>query len=79
MLKAVLKEGSIVPLHPLPANWDEGTILEIENRFESPLDIDLWARAMNELCKDADPVEDDRTLAVIDAHRQKMRQAGSPE
>jgi hypothetical protein len=29
MLKAVLRKGVIVPLEPLPAEWEEGVALEV--------------------------------------------------
>jgi len=30
MLKAVIRDGSIVPLEPLPSNWSDGTKVSVE-------------------------------------------------
>ena len=57
MLKAVLRQGVIVPLEPLPPEWEEGAALEVAKADASLLDIDAWAKSMNQLC--ADSADDD--------------------
>jgi len=73
MLKAVLKKGVIVPLEPLPPEWEDGSTLEVE-KSESPLvDIDVWARSMNELCADSTTEDDEAMRLAIDEHRQQAK------
>ena len=52
MLEAVLRQGVIVPLGPLPPEWNEGAVLHVVRAEESELDIDAWAQEMNEACAD---------------------------
>ena len=63
MLKAVLRKGVIVPLEPLPPEWEEGAALEVSKTDGALLDIDAWAQSMNKLCADS-PVEDEETMRV---------------
>jgi hypothetical protein len=84
MLKAVLRQGVIVPLEPLPPEWEEGVTLEVARAAAPPVDIDAWARAMMEACADSD-AEDEATMRrAIDEHRQQAkaqmrREMGLPE
>ena len=48
MLKALLRQGVIVPLEPLPPDWEEGSALEVAKVDAMPVDIDVWARTMNQ-------------------------------
>ncbi len=40
MLKAVLRKGVIVPLEPLPPEWEEGATLEVAKATAALLDSD---------------------------------------
>jgi hypothetical protein len=84
MLKAVLRHGAIVPLERLPADWEEGANLEITRSEAAGLDIDAWAKAMDQLCADSPAEEEARMQAAIDEHRrqakdQVRRDMGLPE
>jgi hypothetical protein len=61
MPKAVLQKGAIVLLEPLPAEWEEGTTLEITKVEEAVQDVDAWAQAMNELCAES-PAEGEQAM-----------------
>jgi hypothetical protein len=75
MLKAVLKKGAIVPLQPLPAEWEDGTALEIEKVELAVSDIDAWAGLMDRLCADSAIEEEEKMQAAIDEqHRQAKNQ-----
>jgi hypothetical protein len=75
MLKAILKKGAIVPLQPLPAEWEDGTALEIEKVEQAVLDIDAWAELMDRLCDDSAIEEEEKMQAAIDEqHRQAKNQ-----
>jgi len=43
MLKAVLRQGVIVPLEPLPQEWKDGTALEVAKAHAPQVDINAWA------------------------------------
>jgi len=84
MLKAILKKGTIVPLDPVPAEWEEGTTLEIEKADMATLDIDAWAGSMDRLCADSPVEEEEKMQAAIDEQRrqakaQTRRDMGLPE
>ena len=80
MLKAIVKEGAIVPLEPLPLAWRNGTALSVEadEVDADPLstadaerlarEADEWYREMEEAAAQLDP----RDAAIIDAAIQDM-------
>ena len=78
MTRAVLRNGVIVPLDPLPSEWKEGEELIVESaRGEnlSPEELDRWAREMDELCADSDPKTNSECkplLMSIDAKRRTV-------
>ena len=73
MLKAVLRQGVIVPLEPLPEDWEDGAALEVA-RAEAPrMDIDEWAQTMNQLCADSQPEDEQAMLRVIADHRREAK------
>jgi hypothetical protein len=73
MLKAILRKGVIVPLEPLPPEWEEGAALEVAKAEAPPLDIDAWAQSMNQLCADS-PAEDEETMRrAVEEHRQQAK------
>jgi hypothetical protein len=74
MLKAVVQEGRIVPLEPLPEAWKEGTTLEINETENSAFDIDTWAKEMNELCADVTPDDEDGMRQAIAEHRREAKE-----
>ena len=58
MPKAVLKDGSIIPLEPLPTNWVEGQELSVEasDTFdEEDQVIDAWYRELQAMVAENDP------------------------
>lgn len=83
MLKAILRKGEIVPLEPLPSEWEDGASLEVAKADDAPVDIDAWAKLMNQLCADSSAEEEQRMQAAIDEHRrlakeQMRREMGLP-
>ncbi len=84
MLKAVLKKGAIVPIEPVPSDWEEGARLEIAKLEQAPLDVDTWASMMKQLCADSLPEDEAIMRRAIDEHRreakaQVRRDMGLPE
>jgi hypothetical protein len=73
MLKATLRKGVIVPLEPLPPEWEEGAALEVAKAGAAQLDIDEWAKSMNELCADSSTEDDETMRRAIKEHRQRAK------
>ncbi len=68
MLKAVLKNGVIQPLEPLPADWTEGVELEVcqATVTPSPQAVEEWLAEMNALCADSTPEQEAQLQAALD-------------
>lgn len=47
-IKAILRDGVIQPLEPLPANWSEGQELVVEqpDLTQTHAQLDAWAREL---------------------------------
>jgi hypothetical protein len=69
MLKAVLRQGVIVPLEAVPPDWEEGATLEVAKTDAPPLDIDAWAKTMNQLCADSSAEDEETMRWAIEEHR----------
>jgi hypothetical protein len=87
MLKAVVQNGSIVPLEPLPADWRNGTELSVEQAQDesaTPDEIDRWFEELERLCANADPEDAARIDAAVReadklAKAHVRREMGLPE
>jgi len=73
MLKAVLREGVIVLLEPLPPDWEEGAALEVAKAESPPVDIDAWAEYMTRLCAGSQPEDEETMRRAIEEHRQQAK------
>jgi hypothetical protein len=73
MLKAILRKGVIIPLEPLPPEWEEGAALEVAKAEAPPLDIDAWAITMKQLCADSTAEDEEAMRRAIEEHRQKAK------
>ena len=73
MLKAVLRNGVIVPLEPLPPDWEDGASLEIDKAGNATFDIDAWAKSLNELCADSTTEDEDVMRQGIADHRRQAK------
>ena len=65
-MKAVLKNGVVYPKEAVPADWPEGTELEVEKAISASTDsvgtdLDHWYAELSAACSQMDS-EDDRTL-----------------
>jgi hypothetical protein len=78
VLKAMVSQGQIRPLEPLPADWCEGQPLRIEKAddIEIPVEeIDVDFAILEKLCSDSEPADEDQLdRALHDAHRQAKEQ-----
>ena len=73
MLKAVLRQGVIVPVEPLPPEWEEGAALEVAKADAAHADIDAWAESMKELCADSTLADEEVMRRAIEKHRQDAK------
>lgn len=73
MLKAVLRQGVIIPLDPLPPEWEEGTVLEVARADAPQVDIDTWAESMKQLCSDSSKDDEEVMRRAIALHRQQAK------
>jgi len=70
-IKAILRDGRIQPLEPLPPNWADGQELVVEepDLGETPAEIEQWAKELEESTAKI-PVEEherlDRALDEIE-------------
>ena len=50
MIRALLKNGKIVPAEPLPTDWADGQELLVDRQppSDDPADIDRWAQELEE-------------------------------
>jgi Flp pilus assembly CpaF family ATPase len=72
-LKAILRKGAIVPLEPLPAEWEDGAALDVVRADAPQIDIDVWAESMNELCADSSAEDEQAMLRAVEERRQKAK------
>lgn len=78
MAIAILHNGEIRPLEPLPADWTEGQKLRVEPVSEdeaTPAEIDHDFALLAALCAGNDPADDEQLRhAVQEAHEQAKQQ-----
>jgi hypothetical protein len=85
MPKAVLKNGVICPLEPLPPEWEDGRELRVESIADEDedQDIDAWYREFEALVAQNDPhdyarVEQNIRIADEQAKTLVRKQMGLP-
>ena len=71
MLKAVLRKGVIVPIEPLPPDWEEGAALEVAKTDAPAFDIGAWAKSMDLLCADSSAEDENVMSRAVEEHRQQ--------
>ena len=78
MIKAVVKNGTIHPLEPMPPDWSDGREVIVEEFEPSgrPEQIDDWFQDLEAAATKMDP-EDERRLddAVTEVRRQAKEMA----
>jgi hypothetical protein len=74
MVRAILKNGAICPLDPLPPEWSEGWELAIEGvgpPDSRPEEIDQRLQELEAAAPETDPEDDERLrVALEQAHQQ---------
>jgi len=78
MPKAVLRNGLIYPLEPLPADWQDGAELCVEKPAAEDLHAAraaAWIAEIEKLAAEIPPGEDERLEAALAAVRQQAKQS----
>jgi hypothetical protein len=73
MLRAVWRNGIFTPVEPLPPECEEGAPLEVAKVDAAQVDIDAWAKSMNELCADSAAEDEDAMRRAIEEHRRQAK------
>jgi hypothetical protein len=76
MLKAVVIQGEIRPLGPLPPDWQEGQRLRIEKADDetSVEEIDLDFAVLEKLCEASEPAEEEQLEQVSQEARRLAKE-----
>lgn len=76
MVRAILKNGIIEPLDPLPADWRDGEPLNVETThpIDSPQAIEQWAREIRDPRFGVSPEDAEIVQRAIDEHRQEQKE-----
>lgn len=72
-MKAILRDGHILPQEPVPMEWEEGAVLEVAKIDSVPFDINVWAQTMAQLCADSTVEEEEMMRQEIAEHRQQAK------
>lgn len=70
MPRAVLKNGVIYPVEPLPSDWSDGTELSVEKTAPPPNETrksrtDEWMDRVEALAAGNNPEDDERLMAAV--------------
>ncbi len=77
MLRAVLKNGVIVPIDPLPQEWADGRELWVEEHPQaknSNQPLDEWIREVEESAAQVDQRDWEEMQAVLDAMQKEAKE-----
>jgi hypothetical protein len=79
MRRAILKNGVIHPLEPLPPEWRDGQevrieLAEDEQRHLTPEEFERSWRELEELCAEADPEEDERMMQTMAESKRQAKE-----
>jgi len=76
MIKAVLRNGAILPLEPLPPDWTEGKELAVEDpSVGGAEDIDAWARELEAAVRQLPAEEHDHFRRALEDIERRSKEA----
>lgn len=79
MIKAVVKDGVVVPRDPLPDDWQEGTEVEVQRTGSNGTaengihPTDAWMNEVEAIAAQGDPADDQRLEAAIQKLRRREK------
>ena len=71
-MEAVLRQGHIELIGPLPREWVEGIRLRVDP-LEEDCDIDAWHEEMEQLCADSSKDDEAIMMQTIETHRREAK------
>src|SRR5207245_1891774 len=80
VVKAIVKNGVIVPRDPLPEDWREGTEVEVEKAPAQPNSdhdaptTDAWMAEVEAIASQGDPEDDRRLEAALEEIRRREKE-----
>jgi hypothetical protein len=76
-IKAILRDGRIQPLEPLPADWADGQELVVEEPEPSddPVEIERWAKELEESTAKIPAEEHERFLRALEENELESKEA----
>jgi NifB/MoaA-like Fe-S oxidoreductase len=75
-IRAIVHNGLIQPLEPLPAEWAEGKELVVEESAAATAeDLQAWARELDEEINRIPPEEHDRFRLALDEVERESKDA----
>ena len=75
-IKAIVHNGSIQPLEPLPSDWVEGKELLVEDSAIAPAgDLEAWAREIDEAASQLSAQDHDRFREALDEVERQSKEA----
>lgn len=76
-IRAILHDGIIQPIEPLPAVWTEGQELTVEEpkSARTPADIGQWTQELDAATAQVPPDEHDRFREALKQIEQESKQA----
>jgi hypothetical protein len=84
MIRAVYRDGKIEPLDKIPAYWDEGQELEIQQTGgkmspEEFDELDQWVAEMEEATKNITDEDHDQFMAILNQLEAESKEQGRRE
>jgi hypothetical protein len=80
LIKAIVKNGLVVPRDPLPPDWQEGTEVEVEKSSngadakDAAHPTDVWMDEVEAIAALGDPADDLRLEAAIQEVRRREKE-----
>ena len=75
-IKAILRNGSIQPLEPLPSDWAEGKELVVEDSAPAAADdLDAWSREIDEAARQLPVEEHEQFRDALDEVERQSKEA----
>ena len=72
MIRAVVKNGVIQPIDPLPSDWNDGQTVVVEQQDETTDTLENWTRDMNALTAELDDPDEWQRIEVALAEADRM-------
>ena len=76
-IRAILRNGQIQPLDPLPSDWADGQELLVEPPDHVPMKAELeqWSRDVDEAAAQIDPEEHERLRRALEEIERESKDA----